>query len=163
MKESPNQTSARNDLLQRLINMYEAADEGISNKGLFHQIFTFMLAGHETTSLTLTWILYLLAKHPEIQSRARKEVKEVLGNSDDVALEDLDKLKFLDDCIKESMRLYPVAPFTGRKSRVEDKIGPYVIPAGTSVVVLIGALNRNEKLWENASQFNPDRFKQRRK
>ncbi len=94
MKDSPNQTSARNDLLQRLINMYEAADEGISNKGLFHQIFTFMLAGHETTSLTLTWILYLLAKHPEIQSRARKEVKEVLGNSDDVTLEDLDKLKF---------------------------------------------------------------------
>ena len=160
MEAHPGETMEKPDLLQKLISMYEEAGLSISNKDLFHQIFTFMLAGHETTSLSMAWFTFLLAKHHESLPRLQSEIKEALDGKLEVTFDDLDKLRFLDDCIKENLRLYPAAVFTGRRASKEDKFGPYTIPANTKLFISIGALNRNPKYWKNPDDFDPDRFSQ---
>ena len=159
MHSHPEKTSQKQDLLQKLITLYEEAGLSISNKDLFHQIFTFMLAGHETTSVSMTWFIFLLAKYDELQPRLRKEIEEALGGRSEFTFDDLEKLQFLDDCLKESMRLYPALIFTPRCSLKEEKFGPYKIPPNTRVLVDIGTLCRNPKYWKNPDEFDPDRFK----
>ena len=158
MEKHPGERMERPDLLQKLISMYEEAGLTISNKDLFHQVFTFMLAGHETTSLSMTWAIFLLAKYHKYQLRLRNEIREILGDRSDVTFDDLDKFTMLDNCIKETMRLYPAALFTGRVAVKEDTIGPYTIPPKTNLLINIGALNRNPKHWRNPDDFDPDRF-----
>ena len=158
METHPGQTVERHDLLQKLISMYEEAGLSISNKDLFHQIFTFMIAGHETTSLSMTWFIFLLAKYHHYQPRLRKEIMEAMDGGSEITFDSLDKLRCLDNFIKETMRLYPVALAIGRQAKNADKIGPYTIPAGTRVFVQAACLSRNPEHWKNPDEFNPDRF-----
>ena len=158
MIDDPAKTMENEDLLQKLISMYGEAGVSMSNKDLFHQVFTFMIAGHETTSVTLTWTTFLLAKYPEFQTRLQSELDEALHGKTEITFEDLNKLNFLESCIKESMRLCPVVIYFGRKAIKDDKIGPYTIPAGTELVINLGALGSNPSYWKNPEEFNPDRF-----
>ena len=158
MAAHPGETMEKPDLLQKLISMYEEAGLSMSNKDLFHQVFTFMLAGHETTSLSMTWFIFLLAKYQKYQPKIQSEIKEVLGDRSEVTFDDLDKLPALDNCIKETMRIYPSVLFTGRGCVKEDKIGPYTIPRNTKLLINIGSLSRNPKSWDNPDEFDPDRF-----
>ena len=160
MDAHPGETMEKSDLLQKLISMYEEAGLSITNKDLFHQIFTFMLAGHETTSVSMTWFATLLAKNHEFLPRLQSEINDALDGRSEVTFDDLDKLRFLDDCMKENLRLYPVTLFTGRKSLAEDKFGQYTIPPNTDFLVDISALNRHPKHWKNPDKFDPDRFHQ---
>jgi len=158
MESHPGETVERQDLLQKLISMYEEAGLSISNKDLFHQIFTFMVAGHETTSLSMAWFIFLLAKYHHYQPRLRKEIMEAMDGGSEITFDSLDKLRCLDNFIKETMRLYPVALIVGRQARNADKIGPYTIPAGTRFYINIASLNRNKDHWTHPDEFNPERF-----
>ena len=122
------------------------------------QVTSFMIAGHETTSMTMTWTILLLAKHQEYQERARQEIRRVLGNKDDVTLHDVKEMKFLDNCIKESMRLYPAIITANRETIADIHVGPYMIPKNTKIKVDIASIHRSEKYWKEANRFNPDRF-----
>ena len=75
--------------------------------------------------------------------------------------DDITKMKTLNNCIKESMRLYPAAPLIARTSVKEDKIGPYVIPAKTGVFIDLGSLFRSEEHWKRPDEYNPDRFNEK--
>ena len=160
MIDDPAKTMENEDLLQKLISMYGEAGVSISNKDLFHQVFTFMIAGHETTSVTLTWTTFLLAKYPEFQTRLQSELDEALHGKSEITFEDLNKLNFLESCIKESMRLCPVVTNVGRQTIKDDKIGPYTIPAGTELVINVSTLCTSPCYWEHPEEFNPDRFSQ---
>ena len=147
------------DLLSILFSMKDEKGKSISNDDIYHQVFTFLISGHETTSLSASWTLYMLAKHQNIQQRLRDEMNEIIGpSSQEISWSDLDKLEFLENCIKESMRLYPVAITTDRTSIGPDRIGPYRIPGGTHVMVGIGTLHRDETFWKDPDLFKPDRF-----
>jgi len=158
MESHSGETVERQDLLHKLISMYQEAGLSISNKDLFHQIFTFMIAGHETTSLSMTWFIFLLAKYHHYQPRLRQEIKEAMDGRSEITFDSLDKLQSLDNFIKETMRLYPVALSIGRQAKNADKIGPYSIPPGTRVFVQCACLSRSPEHWKNPDEFNPDRF-----
>ena len=128
------------------------------DEDILAQVRLFMIAGHETTSMTMTWTILLLAKHPEYQERAREEIRRVLGDRDEITLQDSKEMTFLDNCIKESMRLYPAASFFNRSTTTEMKLGKYTIPKGTYITVDIANVHRNEKFWKDADCFKPDRF-----
>lgn len=147
----------RNDLLQKILNLYEQQEVKITNMDVFHQVFTIILAGHETLSFTLTFAIFLLAKHYKIQESARLEISKVVRNSHMVTLEEVEQLSVLNNCIKETLRLYPVTITSSRKTIREVKLGPYCIPPRTTVSVCIAALNRDEKVWENGADFDPAR------
>lgn len=140
-----------------LFEMKNENGEQLSPKDLYHQVFTFLVSGHETISLTATWTLYLLSKYQKIQSDLRREIKEVISDRE-IIWEDMDKLKLLDNCIKEALRLYPIALTTDRTSIGPDKLGTFSIPAGTHVMIGNGTLQRDERFWKDPNAFRPSRF-----
>ena len=148
----------KKDLLELLLHLKDEKGEKINDEALLCHVFTFMLAGHETTSIGMTWTMFLLAKHPLIQQQVQEEIDTAIRDAKNVSWDDLDNLKFLDCCIKESTRLYPPGVYVLREAIKEDKIGPYVIPANTPVSVDIGALQQDSRFWKDAAVFNPARF-----
>jgi cytochrome P450 len=124
-------------------------------------LLTFIVAGHETTALTLAWSLYLCAFDGDVQDRARAEVQSVLqGRSATGA--DVAKLPFVRQIIDEALRLYPPAAMVSRTARSQDELCGREIKPGDTVILPIYALHRNALLWDNPDAFRPDRFADRK-
>jgi cytochrome P450 len=136
-----------------------ARDSGaaLTDTEVREQVLIFLLAGHETTSTALTFTLHLLGRHPEVQRRVRAEVAAVLGDRAPTA-EDAAALTYTTMVLKEAMRLYPSAPFTGRRAVEADEIGGYRIPAGSDVVLATWIIHRHPEFWADPERFDPERF-----
>ena len=120
-------------------------------------LLTFIVAGHETTALTLAWALYLCAFDGAVQDRARTEAQAVLGDRAATA-DDLGTLPLIRRIVDESLRLYPPAAFLSRTARVEDRLCGREVRPGDTVMLPIYALHRNHLLWPDPHRFDPDRF-----
>lgn len=138
-------------------------------KDLLDEAITLLFAGQDTSAATLSWTLHLLSLHPEKQERVADEVRSVLGKSDTdpVSKSMISQLPYLDAVIKESMRLYPVAPFIVRKLTtdvcipVDEETSTsenICMPASTFACIWIYALHRNPKLWDRPDDFLPERW-----
>lgn len=115
------------DLLDRLLAAQDADGSRMTDRQLRDEFVTILLAGHETTALTLSFALFCLAENPDAAKRLAGEVQEVLGDRA-VAAADLPKLIYTAWCVKESMRLYPPAWIIGREALAEVELGGYRIP-----------------------------------
>jgi cytochrome P450 len=124
---------------------------------LRNNLLAFILAGHETTALALTWSLYLLAFDQDIQKRAREAAQEVLGNRAATA-GDLERLGYIRQVLEEALRLYPPAALLTRRAAEEDRIADRPIRPGTLVMLPIYALHRHALIWDRPNTFDPDRF-----
>ena len=124
-------------------------------------LLTFIVAGHETTALTLAWALYLLAFDPEVQEKARAEAQAVLGGRVATAA-DCGQLTYITQVLDETLRLYPPAAFLSRTARAADELCGREIRRGDTVMIPVYALHRHRMLWENPDHFDPDRFADRR-
>lgn len=124
-------------------------------------LLTFIVAGHETTALTLSWALYLCAFDQEVQERARSEAQAVLGGRLATA-EDIEKLPFIRSIIDEALRLYPPAAILSRTAQAPDELCGREIRPGDTVMIPIYALHRHHQLWEEPNAFRPDRFADRK-
>ena len=124
-------------------------------------LLTFIVAGHETTALTLSWSMYLMAFDQDAQARAREEAQSVLqgraATGDDVA-----NLPFIRQIIDEALRLYPPAGIISRTAMKKDTLCDLEILPGDTVMVPIYALHRNELLWDEPNSFKPERFADRK-
>ncbi|MFT5796545.1 MAG: cytochrome P450 [Candidatus Azotimanducaceae bacterium] len=124
-------------------------------------LLTFIVAGHETTALTLSWSMYLMAFDQDAQARAREEAQSVLqgraATGDDVA-----NLPFIRQIIDEALRLYPPAGIISRTAMKKDTLCDREILPGDTVMVPIYALHRNELLWDEPNSFKPERFADRK-
>jgi cytochrome P450 len=146
----------REDLLGLLL---DARDEGspLSDAEIRDQVLIFLLAGHETTSTALTYALHLLGRHPEVQRQVRAEVAAIAGDRD-LTAQDAATLEYTTMALKETMRLYPSAPFLGRQAVEDDQISGYRIPAGAEVVLAPWITHRHPQFWDQPDRFDPDRF-----
>ena len=117
-----------------------------------------MVAGHETTSVALSWTLYDLAKEPQIQAKVREEINSVLCDGTEMTWDTVEELAYLDKVIKESLRRHPPAYITGRTPIADVTVGGYLIPKGTDMVLGIDSLQRTSKYWPNPDEFDPGRF-----
>ncbi len=120
-------------------------------------LLTFIVAGHETTALTLAWSLYLLAFDTHWQESAREEAVAVLGKRAANA-SDLGALSRNRQVIEESLRLYPPAALLLRVALEADTIGGREVRRGDTMFLPIYALHRNHVLWQNPDMFDPGRF-----
>ncbi len=146
------------DMLDLLLETrYEDTGEPMSDEQLDREIRLFIAAGHETTSNTLTWTLYLLSQHPAAESKLHAEIDSVLGGRTP-SMADLPKLPYTKQVIEESMRLYPAAWIVARQSIAEDQLGPYHVPANQGVAMPIYAVHRHPDYWPEAERFDPERF-----
>ncbi|AEO54175.1 hypothetical protein MYCTH_2296433 [Thermothelomyces thermophilus ATCC 42464] len=136
---------------------------GFSDEDLVDQLMTFLAAGHETTATAMTWAAYLLAKHPDVQSRLRAEVREHLPPPADGApapsSADIDRMPYLNAVCSEVLRYFSPAPFTLRTAAKDTSILGQFVPRGTQVTIVPWAINKSEALWgDDALVFNPDRW-----
>ncbi|MFD1195795.1 cytochrome P450 [Seohaeicola saemankumensis] len=124
-------------------------------------LLTFIVAGHETTALTLGWALYLCAFDPQVQDRARAEAQSVLGQRAATGA-DVEALPFIRQIVDEALRLYPPAGIVSRTAQAADTLGGREIRPGDTVMIPIYALHRNHLLWDDPDAFRPERFADRK-
>ena len=120
-------------------------------------LLTFIVAGHETTALTLAWSLYLCGFDQGVQDRARAEARAALGDRA-ATVADIPALPYIRQIIDEALRLYPPAAFLSRTARAADTLCGTEIRPRDTVMLPIYALHRNHLLWPDPHAFNPDRF-----
>ncbi|XP_069982269.1 cytochrome P450 4C1-like [Penaeus vannamei] len=142
-----------------LLLEYSENDSTITNEDILEEVNTFMFAGHDTTTAAMNWFLYVMGTHKEIQTRVQEELDAVFQGSDRPAtMADLRELKYLELCLKESLRVFPPVPMIIREVKEEIQINNYRIPAGTSVVIHVYRLHRDPEQFPNPEVFDPDRF-----
>jgi cytochrome P450 len=150
--------SARADLLDLLL---QARDEEtgrmMTDEELVRNLATFILAGHETTAVALTWTLWLLAKYPHVQDQVAAEAQATIG-SGVVEADRVERLAFARQVLQEAMRLYPPAPAISRQPLVPLVLAGEQLTPATQVTITIYPLHRNRRVWKNPDSFDPNRF-----
>lgn len=152
------QTEQTPDLLSMLMAARdEETGQQMDDKLLRDEVATLMLAGHETTANALSWTLMLLSQHPQVRQQLQAELQQVLqGRLPTIG--DLGSLRYTNQVIKESMRLYPPVAIFGREAARDTTIGDYEIPQGTVVTISQWVMHRHPKYFENPDAFQPERW-----
>ncbi len=151
-------TGAADDLLDFMLKAQDPeTGRSMSPQDVLHNMQFFIVAGHETTALALSWALQLLALSPDIQEAAHAEAHGVLGDQP-ARLEHLDAMPLSRRILEESMRLYPPVGMLAREVRAADELGGRAIAAHDVIFLPLYALHRHELLWDKPNQFNPDHF-----
>lgn len=127
---------------------------------LVDNMMTFLAAGHETTASALTWAAYLLSKHPEVQTRLRKEIREHIGSlNDEVNDTIIDGMPYLHAVCQEVLRVYAPVPVTMREAVNDTTLMGNYVPKGSVIMLCMWAVNFSKELWgPDADEFNPDRW-----
>jgi len=150
--------SAQPDLLDLLLAARDPeTDRTMTDAQVVNNLLTFIIAGHETTAVALSWTLWLLAKDQATQERTFQEAKAVAGD-ETIGAAHVEGLSYCRQVIQEAMRLFPPAPGIGRQARVATELGGMPIAAGARVHIPVFALHRNARLWDNPNAFDPERF-----
>jgi cytochrome P450 len=148
----------RATLMRMLIDARDAdTGEALGDKELRDEVITLVLAGHETTALLLTWGFTLLGRHPEIISRMRAEITDVLGDRVPTA-EDLPKLVYLRQVVDEILRLRTPTWALGRDVAEDDVLCGMRVYKGETVMPLVFLTHRHPVFWEDPERFDPERF-----
>ncbi|KAL3537100.1 hypothetical protein ACH5RR_000466 [Cinchona calisaya] len=128
------------------------------NKFIIDNCKSIYFAGHETTALSASWCLMLLAKHPEWQARVRAEVLEVCRHNPPGA-DELRSMKLLNMVTQEALRLYPPSAFLAREALQDINLKGILVPKGINIQVPVAFLHQHPELWgTDAHTFNPERF-----
>lgn len=149
----------RGDLLSMLLAAQDDEGDhgGMSDQQLRDEILTILIAGHETTAVSLSWTWYLLAQHPEIEARLHAELDAVLGDRAPTVA-DIPQLTYTRQIIAESMRLYPPAWILERRATADFDAGGQTIRAGSLIFMSQFVIHRDPRWWPEPERFNPDRW-----
>ena len=146
------------DLLTRLLSLHEADPAAWPLHAVRDECMTTFLAGHETTAATLVWWAWCMASNPDAQAVARAEVRRVLRGSAPTA-RTLPSLTYLSQTIKETLRLYPVAPIlVSRRSSRPIQLGGWQLPARTLFMLPVQLIHHDARWFPQPEAFRPDRF-----
>ncbi len=151
--------ASKKDLLSVMLNGRDPqTGERLSDENIRYQMVTFLIAGHETTSGLLSFATYFLLRNPDALAKARAEVDAALGN-EMPTVETIGKLRYLEQVLMETLRIWPTAPAIGVRAKVDTTVGGYPIAKGTPIMVLIPMLHRDPKVWgDDVESFRPERF-----
>jgi cytochrome P450 len=151
-------TGMADDLLDHMLRA-EDPETGrrMTPQDLVHNMQFFIVAGHDTTALTLAWALLLLAGDPEAQERGRAEAQAALGDAPARA-EHLPAMPYVRQVLEETLRLYPPVGLLARNVRAPDELCGREIRPNDTLFLPIYALHRHQMWWENPDAFDPDNF-----
>ncbi len=149
------------DLLARYLKQIESENKNFSMTELRNELVTMLIAGNETTALTISWALCELAKNPDIQNRLIQEVKEMsLPTGEENTFQFLKQVPFMSQVINETFRMYPAVWLFSRQAAQDDDLKGVKIKKDSLVIISPYFLHRNPEHWENPNTFNPSRFDQ---
>jgi cytochrome P450 family 6 len=124
-------------------------------------VFVFYIAGSESSSSTVAYTLYELTQNQELMNRANEDVQQILDKCDrKLTYESIMEMKFVDLCVKETLRKYPGLPILNRECTKDYNIpgSKQMIPKGTPVIVSLLGIHRDEQFFPNPEKYDPDRF-----
>jgi cytochrome P450 len=148
------------DFLSVLLRARERGDQ--TAEQLRDELMTMLLAGHDTTALTLTYTWFLLSEHPEAERRVQREVDDVVGE-ERPTMDHVQEFDYLEWVINESMRLYPPVFTIFRSPREPVELSGFEMPAGATLMVPQWGVHRSERYWDDPAEFDPERFSSERR
>jgi cytochrome P450 len=143
------------DFLSVLLRARDRGEQ--SAEQLRDELMTMLLAGHDTTALTLTYTWFLLSEHPTVERRVHEEVDEVL-DGDRPGWEHVRQFDYVERTISEAMRLYPPVYTIFREPTVDVELAGYEVDAGTTLMLPQWGVHRSERFWDDPEAFDPDRW-----
>lgn len=147
----------KDDLLSLLLRARDEDGSAMTDRQLRDEAMTLFLAGHDTTALTLSWLWYVLADHPEVDAKLYAELRAVLGDRPP-AVEDLPRLPYVDQVVREGMRLYPAAYAFGREALADGELGGYRVRRGQTLLLAQWVTHRDPRFWDDPEKFEPERW-----
>uniref|UniRef100_A0A6M2E1U2 Putative cytochrome n=1 Tax=Xenopsylla cheopis TaxID=163159 RepID=A0A6M2E1U2_XENCH len=163
---------SRKDFMQLLMQLKDNDTSGdktkmtLTTNEIAAQAFIFFLGGFETSSSAMSFCLYELALHPEIQKRARDEIKQVINkHGGEITYDALTEMEYLDMTISETLRKYPTLPVLNRECAKDYKLPGTntVIPRGTPIFIPVGGLHHDPQYYPEPDKFDPERFTEENK
>ena len=149
---------AQEDLLSVLVRGYDPhTGRALTDQEVRDEVISILLSSTETTSLTLSWACYELARHPGLQEEVWREIDAVLPPGP-IGHEVLKGLEFTQKVVKETLRLYPPTYFLSREAAHDVDLGGHRLPAGSTLLYSIYAQHRDERLFPSAEVFDPHRW-----
>ncbi|XP_053414073.1 cytochrome P450 3A4-like [Nycticebus coucang] len=169
MKESRLKDKKRHrvDFLQLMIDSQNTKEteshKVLSDLELVAQSIIFIFAGYETTSSALSFVMYELATHPDVQKKLQDEIDAALPNKAPATYDALVQMEYLDMVVNETLRLFPIAGRLERVCKKDVEINGVLIPKGITVMIPTYALHRDPKQWTEPEEFRPERFSKKNK
>jgi cytochrome P450 len=145
------------DLLGMLLSARDEAGRALDDRQVRDEVMTLLLAGHDTTGLALTWAWVLLARHPEVEAHLHAEIDSVLVDRAPTMAE-VPRLKYADNVMTETLRLYPTAWAIGREAVRDTRIGGQHVARGTTVLIVPWVIHRDPRFFEAPDEFRPERW-----
>ncbi|KAL6192882.1 hypothetical protein ACLB2K_033968 [Fragaria x ananassa] len=135
-------------------------DQNLSDSDMVAVLWEMIFRGTDTVAILLEWILARMVLHPEIQSKAQREIDSVVGSSRPVSGSDIPNLPYLQAIVKESFRVHPPGPLLSwARIAIHDVyVGESFVPAGTTAMVNMWAITHDENVWSEPEKFKPERF-----
>lgn len=132
----------------------------LTDAEIAEEVDTFMFEGHDTVTSALSFCLYELSQNPKAQQKVYEEVTRIVGADIEVypTYNQLQEMKFVEHCIKETLRLYPSVPMYGRNLDEDLDLDGKIVPAGSNVNIMVIQLNRDPKYFKDPEEFIPERF-----
>jgi cytochrome P450 len=149
------------NMLGMLLRAEDDPEVEFSRTQIRDEVTTLLIAGHETTALSISYTLSLLSWHPEIRRAVRAEAREVLGD-DPPAYGDVDDLDLTQRAYREALRLYPPAWAVFRRTTGDVRLGDYGIESGAAVITPQWSIHRDPRYFEEPTRFDPDRWARHR-
>jgi cytochrome P450 len=144
------------ELLRSLRNAAQDVPQ-LSQEDVRDELLTLLIAGHETTAVTLTWLWWLLDGHPEIGDRLSEELAEVIGDRDPT-YDDVERLNYAQAVVAETLRLRPAAWINEREVTGQLEFGPYRPKAGDLLLIPTWVVQRDARWWPEPEAFRPQRW-----
>ncbi|XP_068144688.1 probable cytochrome P450 4aa1 [Drosophila tropicalis] len=155
-----NNTDERKCLLDYMIEISESNPD-FTEEDIVNEACTFMLAGQDSVGAAVAFTIFLLAQNPECQEKCCEELERIFDYTNRApSMSDLREMRYMEMCIKESLRLYPSVPLIARKLGEEVSLngGAYTLPAGSNVFICPYATHRLAHIYPEPEKFMPERF-----
>jgi cytochrome P450 len=155
---SLSEPSGEFDFLSMYMSATDKSGKGFTDRELIDELITLIVAGYETSAGTLNWAWYLIASHPDIESRLLAEANACIPDSGSVNIDSVNEMSYTQQVIEETLRLYPPVWLYTRKSLQEDSLAGFAVPDDTDIILSPYILHRTEEFWTNSDRFDPSRF-----
>jgi cytochrome P450 len=152
IRQRRTEESGNEDMLSDLLSRDDMDDDLVRD-----QMLTMLIAGHDTSTALLSWVLYLLSEHPQVMNAVQQEVDQVLlGEALDV--NSIGRMHYLEQVIKETLRLYPPIHAANRVAGSDTRLHGCPVGKGQRVMFSYYLTHRDTKTWEDPEHFDPERF-----
>jgi cytochrome P450 len=158
MQDDPSRVQHPQNMLEAMLAAADQEGSGIDHGAVVGNVSTMLLAGEDTTSSALAWLIWLLSRHPAALQRAQQEVRRMAPDAGAFTIEQMDRLEYIDACAHEAMRLKPPAPFLPLQTNRDCLVGDVQVPKDAIVWCVLRHDSVSESRLNNAAQFDPQRW-----